>query len=506
MHRFFPFWSAVLLFVSPLPAGAQSQGPDVIVSGFYSGVDSWGSVGGVAAFSIGARCCNIGNQNLSWVTTTNQHPVIGQNLYRVKDGVFEQIGLSWLKHGYSAVNQSAGACGPCQNPGTNQLLGPGCSDPYNAAQNGSQNRLGPRSDVNPVTGAFPYPPTSPPYGSVVDRRLQVAHADLDPAQNLGARYFGEVQYITPNDAAAGNANNNAAWKECLVSPNGGSYIVTDTGADNPQSSAIYAWQAVSTGVTIDVLDIPADGRFHIGHRAISLGGGMTRYVYAVHNYNSDKGAGSLAIDLPAGVTVQGATFHDVAHHSGEPYNDVDWTFSVTPTGVRWDITETFAQNPNANAIRWGTCYTFTFESTAAPTGYELGLFKPACGTSGGAQLTLLGNGRAWSFTGLLLDSTPSSGIILGGDTSPGPISLGTLGVLNLGFSPAFFTLADFTGVLGPLTGNDFTDTCGQWALGIQLGGVGVPTGLVIHTQAIVVDPLAPNGAFHISNPVTLTVQ
>jgi hypothetical protein len=33
--------------------------------------------------------------------------------------------------------------------------------------------------------------------------------------------------------------------------------------------------------------------------------------------------------------------------------------------VTWS-TETFAQNPNANAIRWGTLYDFRFDSTSAP--------------------------------------------------------------------------------------------------------------------------------------------
>src|SRR4029077_16770605 len=33
--------------------------------------------------------------------------------------------------------------------------------------------------------------------------------------------------------------------------------------------------------------------------------------------------------------------------------------------VTWS-TETFAQNPNANANRWGTLYNFRFDSTAAP--------------------------------------------------------------------------------------------------------------------------------------------
>jgi hypothetical protein len=45
--------------------------------------------------------------------------------------------------------------------------------------------------------------------------------------------------------------------------------------------------------------------------------------------------------------------------------------------VGW-ATETFAANPNANAIRWGTLYNFRFDAQRAPvTGtITLGLFRP----------------------------------------------------------------------------------------------------------------------------------
>ena len=100
----------------------------------------------VFAFSVGTTSCNIGNQNLSWVGSTSAHPVIGQNLYRLKDGRLEQIGMSWLKHGFGALQGSL--CMPCQGTGSWSALGVGCSDPYGSSLNGSQGPLGPRSEVN----------------------------------------------------------------------------------------------------------------------------------------------------------------------------------------------------------------------------------------------------------------------------------------------------------------------------------------------------------------------
>ena len=41
------------------------------------------------------------------------------------------------------------------------------------------------------------------------------------------------------------------------------------------------------------------------------------------------------------------------------YSNVPWSISVGQTAT-WN-TETFAQNPNANAIRWGTSYNFRFD-------------------------------------------------------------------------------------------------------------------------------------------------
>src|SRR6185295_15691427 len=79
-----------------------TQGPDVIV-GDLSDVGNFGKVGNISAYAIGTTSCNIGNVNVKWIAGTNEHPVIGQNMYRLKNGRFEQVGLSWLKHGFTAL-------------------------------------------------------------------------------------------------------------------------------------------------------------------------------------------------------------------------------------------------------------------------------------------------------------------------------------------------------------------------------------------------------------------
>ena len=130
--------------------GLGGVGPDVIV-GVLTGPDSYGNAGGYYAYSCGTTSCNIGTEELLWFANNPNHPVIAQNMYRLKDGRFQMIGMSWLKHGFTALNENL--CGTCSpTPGT--TLGVGCSDPYTSGLNGSQGLLGPRSQVNATTGFF----------------------------------------------------------------------------------------------------------------------------------------------------------------------------------------------------------------------------------------------------------------------------------------------------------------------------------------------------------------
>ena len=67
---------------------AAQMGPDVIVVDLPS-TRHWGQVGSQHAYSVGTTSCNIGDVDLRWEANNNWHPVIGQNLYRLKDGRIE---------------------------------------------------------------------------------------------------------------------------------------------------------------------------------------------------------------------------------------------------------------------------------------------------------------------------------------------------------------------------------------------------------------------------------
>ncbi|MEM7166523.1 MAG: hypothetical protein AAF581_13740 [Planctomycetota bacterium] len=358
-------------------AAFAQQGPDVIV-GELTGPGNYGNAGGYHAYSVGTTSCNQGDQTLQWIAGTNEHPVIAQHLYRLKDGKFEQIGISWLKHGFTALQGNACALG-CTPSGSGSFLGIGCSDPYGAGLNASQGN-GPRSEINATTGIFPYPYVlDPPVTDTTSRRIRVPSADVDPAQNAGALYFLEGQYVAPDDAAALNHHNNASYRQVQVA--NGSFALSFTGPTVRELPAIEAWGAADPTVVIENLYVDG-GRFLLGTKVTDLGSGFWQYEYALQNLNSDRSAGAFTIPVPSGVVAQSIGFHDVEYHSGEPYSGTDWVATQNTNDISW-ATEPHATNVNANALRWGTLYNFRFVASSAPVSAlaTVGLFKPGTPTT-----------------------------------------------------------------------------------------------------------------------------
>jgi hypothetical protein len=355
-----------------------AKDPNVIV-GDIVGTLTFGPVGGITAYSVGTTSCNVGNCWLNWIANTPEHPVIGQNLYRLKDGRFEQIGQAWLKHGFTALAGSV--CGACSNPGTGARLGVNCSDPYSNTLNADQDRMGPKEDVNPITGVFLFPDGRiDDTGDAIFKRLQVHTADVNPALNPGASYFVEAQYVAHDDAQHQNASDNASYRSLTVGASP-PYNLTLTGTTQRTKPAIQAWRAADATVRETTIK-GDDGTFFVSAKATSLGGGVWRYEYAVQNLTYHRAGQSFTVPIQPGATVTNVGFHDVDYHSGEPFSGTDWTPTVTSTSVSW-ATETFAVNPNANALRWGTLYNFRFDANVAPglSPLTIGLFRPGTPTS-----------------------------------------------------------------------------------------------------------------------------
>jgi len=357
------------------PGCSPALGPDVIV-GDVSDVNNYNPLAGIDAFALGTTSCNMGNAPLNWFASTNQHPVIGCNLYRYKvvDGAgrFEQVGMSWLKHGFAALSGSL--CCPCQGGGGSQL-GVGCSDPYSAGLNGSQSGLGPRWQVDAHTGFFTYPPANPPWSGSTARRIEVALADLEVTTGSSTRYFGECQYVTPDDAAAGNQNNNSSWREMTVTGSASNYNLNLISVTQRTQPAIRVWAQIDPEVVLTDVQVPNDGLFIVGSRSYDMGGGIWRYEYSAYNMNSHRSGGTFRVPVPQGATVTNAGFNSVIYRNGDgPGNtnmsSAPWTFSHSGGFATW-ATETEAQNNRANALRWGTTYSFRFDCDSPPANGSL---------------------------------------------------------------------------------------------------------------------------------------
>jgi len=379
----------LLMAMLASPLGFAATGPDVTVF-TLSDSTNYGVANGIRGYAVGTVSCNVGDVPLNWCdagggcgngTTSHDHPVIAQNMYRIKNGRMDQIGASWLKHGFVSTNSSSAGCGTgsCNQPplGGNQL-GVGCTDPYGSGLNGSR-PMGRKSEVNATNGAYPFPFTTGGAASVAwNQRLAVAESDMTTVQNPGARYFVEGHYVAPDDALAGNGTNNASYRE--VNINQSTFNLSFPSATVRAKAAIEVWPLLDATVELYNVDSPTTPpeRFHVARKVTEVTPGeLWHYEYAVHNMNSDRSADQLSIEFFGATTITNIGFHDVDAHSGEPYDTADWPGVTTANSVAWTA-PAFATPANANALRWGTMYNFWFDANRPPaqmSRHELRLFK-----------------------------------------------------------------------------------------------------------------------------------
>jgi hypothetical protein len=375
----------------------RTSGPDVIV-GDLPDLEQEGSAGTQVGLAVATTSCNNGNQPLNWFALPNtDHPVIPQNLYRMSGGLdnaerFEQIGQSWLKHAFAALEDDDCAFGCDTNNCTQGIqLCPGCSDPYSAGLNGSQTQIGSRAWVNPFTGNFPS--NANEHGGHnhdgVSHRILVEVNDLNTTMNQGATYFAEAQYVTPHEYAwcqahPGECNmfNNASYRKYTVSGTTNFFFNPD-GSTVRTLPAIRAW----TGATINQLE-PApgnDGIWFMGYKVTNPSPGLWHYEYSLYNQNLDRAIQAFSVPLGAGVNISNIGFHAPPQHPGwandgtfnnQGYSSTPWTPIQTADSLTWNC-ETFATNQNANAIRWGTLYNFRFDADQppSPTNATVDFFK-----------------------------------------------------------------------------------------------------------------------------------
>ncbi len=380
-----------------LPAGHGADanagtvpGPDVVV-GDLTGLAQFGTSSGTqVGLAVGTDSCNFGTVDLDWFANpSNNHPVIPQNLYRMSGGTanderFEQIGQSSVKHAFTALTNNICSLG-CNGVGGTRL-GSGCSDPYSASLNaGSNNGLGSRAWINPFTGAYPRGDSATPNNSHTGHthtgpthRILTEMSDLVPAQNTGATYYAESQYVTPHEYVWCQANptqcnmfNNVSYRRYNVNNSASPFSFSPAAATVRTKTAVSAWPGASL---VEFRPDTADGMGIVAYKVTNPSPGVWHYEYAIFNQNLDRGIQSFSVPAGSGVTMSNVGFRSPPQHPGSSmdgslggagFSSAAWSQSQAGGTMSW-ATETFAQNPNANAIRWGTMYNFRFDSNRPP--------------------------------------------------------------------------------------------------------------------------------------------
>jgi hypothetical protein len=317
-------------------------------------------VAGERAFSAGGIWCNLGSAPAAWNGTSTAHPVTALNLLRVEDGVLVQLGASWAWHHFCALEQ--GLCDVCQPTGgaCPPTLGVGCSTTSTASALATQASLSRRSEINASTGDLLFPFSGPVIGSSLDRRCRVPIAAIDVAGHPGAAFAMQSVTIHPSlgdplDRTVVRSLNAATL---LAAP-------SFTGPAIPGLSAVGWWQALEPSVAVTAVDVPNDGRILVAARVAALPDGPWRYDYAIENLDSHESVGAFAVRRGPGATLDSPRFHAPLAHSGEVTGNAPWAFVVLGDDAGW-ATVPFADDPLANAVRWGTTYTFGFNSPRPP--------------------------------------------------------------------------------------------------------------------------------------------
>jgi hypothetical protein len=382
-------------------AGANApvvHGPDVIVGNVQS-VQQFGSAGTQVGLAAGTDSCNNGDQPVDWFALPQtDHPVVPQNFYRLSGGPnnnerFEQIGQSWMKHTFEALEDTV--CGPCNTSGctTGTHLCPGCSDPYVASLNSQQSQLGSRAWINPFTGSFPSTANNHNGHTHdgVSHRIRVEASDLNTTLNQGATYFAEAAYLTPHEytwcqSHPGQCNmyNNVSYRQFNVS--GTTSFTFSAAADTVRMQpAIMVWEGAGATVSQVEPDPGNDGIWFMGYKVSNPTAGVWHYEYALYNENLDRSIQSFSVPLAPGVNISNIGFHAPPQEPGwandgtfnnQGYSSTPWIPTQDAGSITWN-SETLAQNQNANAIRFGTLYNFRFDSDQPPQSANatVGFFK-----------------------------------------------------------------------------------------------------------------------------------
>jgi hypothetical protein len=336
------------------------------------------------AVTPSATLINLGTADVPWYGkfsgtfppyNNDQHPFLIWNMFRISDGVIQQIGVSPLKHAFLTINSG------CSCSSGNILWAPiggpdhptvGCTDTYGTGTNSSRGSLTERHEINPFTGIWKrcgsiFDPdcdgnqNTPPTNGDFDRRMAVAESDLQVA---GAEYYVEAWYVVREDIDIFNTMGYRKVNPVLA----GSTWSFNTQTPLISGPVINRWvdPAAPDAGTQNVVADTGEGHLQLAVRATDLGGGQWRYEYALQNHDFDRQLESFSVPLSSsgGAPSDPPTLGDAidlvfADADVDPAND--WSAATEGGMVTWTA-------PDAESgLDWGRLYRFGFTSSTPPT-------------------------------------------------------------------------------------------------------------------------------------------
>ena len=169
--------------------------------------------GGWHAYSFATTACNVGDVPINWGPGgSSNHPVIGQNFFRIADGRIEQLGQSYVKHGFCAVNENS--CGTCQATPLRDARGGlrGHLQRHPQRRRRRRRQVGRDPRARQCSRSAQRPARATPCCADACRFATVS------GPTPGELYIAEAQYVTNHDQPIGNARNNASWRQVGVDP------------------------------------------------------------------------------------------------------------------------------------------------------------------------------------------------------------------------------------------------------------------------------------------------
>jgi hypothetical protein len=503
------------------PGVGTVPGPDVIVGNLLDFVQSQtGSVGGRVGLALGTDACNKGTIDVDWFALpNNDHPFIPQNVYRRSGGAdnterFEQIGQSWGKHAFTAA--SSNSCGFGCNGVGGPHLGSGCSDAYGAGLNGGQGGIGSRAWVNPFTGSFVGSTANDHSGhshDVTSHRILVDVNDLSTSLNPGATYFAEAEYIVPHEytwcqSHPGQCNmyNNASYRPYTVTGINQPFSFTAAGPTVREQPAIMAW----TGATVNQIqpDPGNDGIWFMGYKVTNPTTGVWHYEYALYNQNLDRAIQSFSVPLGPGVNLSNIGFHAPLQHPGwahdgtlgdAGFSSAPWSVTQSTGSITWN-SETFVQNQNANAIRFGSLYNLRFDADQPPQGANatVGYFKTGSPMTVAIQAPASGTPTPTPTASPTPTPTPTASPTPTPTPSPTATFTPTpTPTPTPTVSPCQITITQLTGTIVPGT-VDTGNHCDDCTTPITL-----PFSYTLYDQTYTAANVDSNGTFQFVNPLSI---